>query len=380
MSIVGRRPEGPERRAEPIVSRARKTGSPARSPTLGLGEFGRIRDRAYAAVGFVLTERCTAACRHCALSAGPGGRPAAAPSTVARWVRSVGEAPTTQAIGITGGEPFLERAALDAALGAAHDAGLRTTVFTNACWATSPEAACEALAQLPHIDLLEISADVFHEEFVPLGNVRRAAEAALDAGTGVWFQVAEVEAESFGTRLREVLGPRITGAAEFSEAAILDAGRSLGAPWSDRPPLTAELPTGACKRLGTPLVCPDGSVLACCSEYAYGELCPTALRLGTLEERSLSAMVRDAQSDPLLAALRALGPAYVADVARHSGWHAGRYREGNVCDLCLDLLREAPLADELRRRLAEPEHDGAIVFAAEVRALRAETDPGEAAP
>ena len=380
MSNVGHRPEGPERSAEPIASRARKTGSPARSATLGLGEFDRIRDRPYAAVGFVLTERCTAACRHCALSAGPGGRPAAEPSTVARWVRSVGEAPTTQAIGLTGGEPFLERAALEAALRAAHDTGLRTTVFTNAYWATGPQAACEALAQLPRIDLLEISADVFHEEFVPLENVRHAAEAALGLGMGVWFQVAEVEAESFDTRLRGVLGPRITGAAEFSQAAILDAGRSLGAPWSDRPPRTPELPAGACKRLGTPLVCPDGSVLACCSEYAYGESCPAALRLGTLEERSLSAMVQDAQSDPLLAALRALGPAYVADVARDSGWQGGRYREGNVCDLCLDLLREASLADEVRRRLAEPEHDGAIAFAAEVRELRAEAADGEGAP
>ena len=59
-----------------------------------------------------------------------------------------------------------------------------TRIITNAFWAKSKERAVAKLTELKEAGLTEltISCDDYHQAFVPLANVKRANEAAIEVG------------------------------------------------------------------------------------------------------------------------------------------------------------------------------------------------------
>jgi hypothetical protein len=58
--------------------------------------------------------------------------------------------------------------------------GLYSKVATNAYWAKTPKMALAKLGQLKEngLEILAVSADVYHQEFVPFQRVMNAVRAA----------------------------------------------------------------------------------------------------------------------------------------------------------------------------------------------------------
>jgi hypothetical protein len=96
-------------------------------------------------------------------------------------VRSFG---TTSLVVFTGGEPFLLGEDLYRAVEYSARWGFSSRIVTNAYWATSPERACDVLTRLKAAGLSEInySCDDFHQEFIPLKQIKWANEAAITVG------------------------------------------------------------------------------------------------------------------------------------------------------------------------------------------------------
>jgi len=295
---------------------------------LRLPELERLRATPHAAVAYLMTERCTAACRHCSVRATATSAPAAPVERVRAWVRSIGEAPATRVLGITGGEPFLEREALSAALEEARAAGLQTVVYTNAYWAPSASKARQVLAGLPPIDLIQFGADRFHGEFVPLENLRHATEAALELDCGVWFQICDTEWVSYAAELKSAIGERAWEACDVSLVPILSVGRAADNAF-DEDQTEVPIPEGGCAALATPMVRPDGSVIACCSEHAYVADRP-GLTLGHLEETPYAEIVARALTDAVLTIIREEGPRGLCPGSGPSG-----------CAECITLVGQA---------------------------------------
>ncbi|MBI5864988.1 MAG: radical SAM protein [Planctomycetes bacterium] len=136
--------------------------------------------------GLMITYWCNARCAFCYVYSAPdrGGAMSAA-DAVQMW-RGLDElaasAGKTMRIHLAGGEPFGDWVQLLSIVRAARDAGLTRLekVETNAFWATSDGLTRARLEQLNAlgIDLLLISADVFHQEFVPMERVVRCVEIA----------------------------------------------------------------------------------------------------------------------------------------------------------------------------------------------------------
>jgi len=137
------------------------------------------------AAGLLITNWCPARCRHCYVCSGPERsewmpvEPAA--GHLAALARLGVPAP---GIHIGGGEPFGDAERLLAIVHAARDAGLAGVgyVETNAFWATSEAAARRHLAELRNAGMMQIaiSADPYHQEFVPPERVRLLHVAARD--------------------------------------------------------------------------------------------------------------------------------------------------------------------------------------------------------
>jgi len=301
-------------------------------------------------VGLLLTERCDIACAHCWLEPSSNGADMSL-DEAQDYIDQTSSIPTVEWISFTGGEPFLLPGLLNELVGYASAKGLRTECVTNCSWAETPEKTEEKLKTLKEsgLDVVNISADDFHQEFVPFENVRNCFEAARSLGLKTVIMSA---AQAGGTlRLAEIinrLGPEEIGtlgegesteglSAIAVETGFIPVGRGAEIPrnrW-----LIGESPTeGPCRLvLRDSGIDPRGELLACCSAaslLARG-------RLGSIVGTGIRQLLDDAGEQPLFKILSEQGPSSLAD-SLGINW-----KEGFVsrCHLCHEVLKD-PRLDE----------------------------------
>lgn len=136
--------------------------------------------------GLMVTYWCNAKCAFCYVYSGPDrGGELSRDDAVALWSgldRHAASHGKIMRIHLAGGEPFGDWVQLIAIVRAARDAGLTRLekVETNAAWASEDGLT---RARLEHLDALGmekliISADVYHQEFVPFERVERLVAIA----------------------------------------------------------------------------------------------------------------------------------------------------------------------------------------------------------
>lgn len=137
--------------------------------------------------GLMLTYWCNARCRFCYVNCSPEYTHWADDRTVLSWYRSICTMARTESDGparihLTGGEPFGNFELVCRVL-----SGIRAEQLdplekleTNAFWATDYDRTVEILTRLAQLglQLLAISADEYHQEYVPIERVRLAASVA----------------------------------------------------------------------------------------------------------------------------------------------------------------------------------------------------------
>ncbi|MBL8878231.1 MAG: radical SAM protein [Phycisphaerales bacterium] len=136
--------------------------------------------------GLMVTYWCNAKCAFCYVYSAPdrGGKMSPA-DAVAFWrglqQHAAGESRTMK-IHLAGGEPFGDWPQLLSIVRAAHEAGLPPLekIETNAFWASDENLVRARLEQLDAfgMNMLHISADAYHQEFIPLDRVVRLLSMA----------------------------------------------------------------------------------------------------------------------------------------------------------------------------------------------------------
>lgn len=299
-------------------------------------------------VGLLLTERCDIACAHCWLGQDSNGADMSL-DEARGYIDQASGIPSVQWISFTGGEPFLLPGLLNELVRYASAKELRTECVTNCSWAETPEKTEESLKSLKAsgLDVVNISADDFHQEFVPFENVRNCFEAAKSLGLKTVIMGAP---QAGGTlRLAETinrLGPeevRTLGCGESAEGlsaiavetGFIPVGRGAQLPrdkW-----LIGESPTeGPCRLVLRDIgIDPGGELLACCSAASF----LARGRLGSVEETGIQQLLDDAGERPLFKILSEQGPSSLADSL------GIRWRGGFVsrCHLCHVVLKDQKL-------------------------------------
>ena len=136
---------------------------------------------------FVITYRCNSKCRHCQIDRKEERRfPNHIDQDLAvEIVRKVGEKYHPQSVMTFGGEPLLYPEIVYAIHREAMRVGIPVRdVITNGFWSRRPEEIQEIANNLAisGVNDVSISVDAFHQEFVPLKIVKKAAESLLNAG------------------------------------------------------------------------------------------------------------------------------------------------------------------------------------------------------
>jgi hypothetical protein len=195
------------------------------------------------------------------------------------------EIPTIRWISLTGGEPFLYPRLLESSVRHASEKGLQTECITNCFWAETEHKAEEVLEGLMEsgLDVINISADDFHQRYIPFERVWNCFNAAKNLGLKMVIMCAAARSSALrAEEIKRLLGDegiQILGAGASrptSQAIMIETGFTpvgRGAEIPEREWLTGESPVaGPCNLVLRDIgVAPSGRVLPCCSAASLVE-------------------------------------------------------------------------------------------------------------
>lgn len=308
-----------------------------------------------------VTRKCPLTCQHCTVAASPHRSEEFAEDDLLQLVEALGRDPDVRLVVLSGGEPFLKLARLQRLIERATDNRLLVDVVTSAHWADSAGRAAETLDRLPSFTNLSISADRWHLPFVPLENIRNAALAALDRGIAVGIFMVDDGDDAFRASFDDAMGTELLTRVSLMVDPLRLAGRALESETLRNSVAMvpfAELPEESCQMPATPAIHEDGRVMACCGDTISDPDRWPALTHGVLSETPIGEILDRAGRNPLVHALRLLGPRRLAGmVQQRAGVELfdGRYQRNNPCDICRAVTTDERAKTHLDALLADPE-------------------------
>ncbi len=214
------------------------------------------------------------------------------------------------------------------------------------------------LQDLPPIANLSLSADQYHLEFVPLDQVKWAAQAALSLGIEVGaFVCLESEEDPFLTLFRKRMGKHLCDRIRIITQYVHLSGRAARSaqirPRVKRVTLD-DLPSLGCSTASAPAIFPDGKMMACCGDTVSDPHNWKALMLGDLNRDSLAQLLDRGDRNCLIQALRLVGPSELARIAEEELGVDGfgrLYERDSICDVCRDVSTNPEVASALQAYL-----------------------------
>jgi MoaA/NifB/PqqE/SkfB family radical SAM enzyme len=300
-----------------------------------------------------VTLLCPLKCEHCNVNAGPDKGSNLDVNNLLTQLGDFANITPEGTVFITGGEPFSAKLVLDEILKLCETLNLSTYIITSANWARTLPKALKTLKKYSKIHLLSVSADQWHEDFVPIDYVENAVRAALSLGINVNVALTLTdEFDDYESSLKSRLLD-VWDTLHIERTLLRKVGRSqFGAKKN-----TTNMLDGYCGRIGAPTITSDGSIIACCSTTETNIISQTslhknhALKIGHISRTSMSSIKDTLEKDILLKAIRLLGPSWVykqihKDVIVTT---ADSFRD--ICDICATIVRNPEVADFARNIL-----------------------------
>lgn len=305
-----------------------------------------IKSDLFQAIGVVPSLKCNIKCAHCSANAGPDRVKELGSDEVCRALDEAAKLGEIRHVCISGGEPFIYKDLIKIV----QRAGRRfpqVAVLTNCGWATDLDTAKKTLFPLADagVKCLGVSADDFHQEFLPIQRVRNAIAAAHYFGVGVVVQssgnpkepITEEELKCFN------------GRAYHNRSAIYKAGRAEVMSYSEYPPSFLEW-HGCPRGELFPTVVPSGNVYACDLASFRIQDKTHHMVLGNVHDEPLNEILQKVKADPIFEAFTSGGFKRLVDVVSAAGLaHKLRPTYPHVCDLCVHLLGDVDMRAALQK-------------------------------
>jgi len=302
---------------------------------LGWQEIEDIRQERGRSTLLFITDRCPVGCAHCSVDSrrdSPTITNFVLFAQIVEWLAEHDH----DVVGVSGGEPFVERRGLSLAARRVTDAGKRLVVYTSGVWATRPQPPAWIADVLDRCTTVFLSTDAFHAEGVADDHYVHAARAIQRAGAWIVVQVLEVDdmVQRAEDLLRQAFGPGWRDFAEVHPLTPLTAGR--GADVFMRTKHQPGRAFAPCTMLGSPMVRYDGVVTACCNESVIMGWGPAGLRRRAGDREELATAIDSLRDDPLLRAIGGVGPGVLTLHPRFADLAAEEF--SSVCDLCWKMF------------------------------------------
>jgi len=267
---------------------------------------------------------------------------------------------TLKLVVFTGGEPLLFAEELKKTIAFAASNRIITRIVTNAYWATSKSKARQILGELKSAGLTEmnISCDDYHQEWIPLENIKIANEAALEIDVPTLLAMRIVPngkitpkylSKYLGVELKEFKrgekNPKnnvyLNGRNVPIKSADMVCEDEVGSRWK-----------GPCPSvLSRMIISPDKYFEICCG-IASSSI--EEFRIGSLEKTSLLQLLQIGNEDLITNWLALEGPSSILDFVRSEDPSIDLPENYvNRCHLCNELFTRSDVRNILRKYASE---------------------------
>jgi hypothetical protein len=306
-------------------------------------EIDKMRSEYGKSVLLFLTDRCPVGCAHCSVDSRPDSPMVTDYELFEEVLAGIAES-AVPVVGISGGEPFVERRALPLAVNRFRDAGKDVIVYTSGYWASGRRQPWIADV-LRRTGTVFLSTDSFHQGRVSMDRFRRAAAYVAEADCRIVSQVLD-QPDSLAF-VREVFtdmyGADWPRHADLVPIQPLSAGRGRGVFQITRHHPLVHF--GRCGAAAAPTIRYDGVMIGCCNESVIMGEGPEELRRRVRTRAQLLAALESLRTAPLLGAVATLP---LAEIARLPGLgKLADQRYETICQACWrahDMLDRDPLA------------------------------------
>lgn len=298
-----------------------------------------------------LTDRCPVGCAHCSVDSRRNSPTITDFELFGELVETIAADDQLTMIGISGGEPFVERRGLTIATDAFAAADKDVVLYTSGVWAQSKRVPAWVPGVVDKASTVFLSTDAYHADAIDDERYVRAARTIAERGVPIVVQVLDIPemVEQAERLLEHAFGDDVASHAEISLIEPLPYGR--GESLFARPPLMHANSIGSCALLAAPVVRYDGVVTACCNEQVIMGRGPDRLRRRCRTGAELADALARLRGDPLL---RIIGRVRAGAVVMHPRFaDLGERSFHGICDLCWHLQERepAPLGDRSDRLL-----------------------------
>ena len=304
--------------------------------------------------------KCPIACRHCWSDCRPDRVEQMDLAVLRTAIRQFGEIEHSEIVALTGGEPFIYPDHLLIALEEINRfPHLKSSVITNGFWATSKRKAIETLENLPQINQVCVSTDIYHKEFIPPAFIKNALLACEELGIYTFLAVCIENYETYHDELKRTLGEDLFNRTVKWVTDLQKIGRAVNLTINSKR-LSDNILWDSCFIAGSPFILYDGTVVTCCnctrlrrSTYkppSKGFISP--LEVGRLSTSRLQDMFLEMNEDVIIQTLRTIGVGGILNILKQTGMCREDVSSYNhVCELCIKLLTDPQLVKRLRELL-----------------------------
>jgi len=303
-----------------------------------------VRRKKMRAVTLSINNRCPLRCRHCSVGFSDefkGTDNRLSIEEMADIIEAI-DPRVYDMVAFAGGEPSLEPALLRAGIIACKARGLLAAIVTAPVWSTSPEAAERFLASVPGLDIVCLSYDRYHLDFLKVSHYENAVRTSSAQGLTVGINMCytgeaekkelldKIAAVSHLTGINTMRTVPVGNAAKLENNVVMDQIRVETVADLDR------IPRGCI--LGMSYLDESHSVSGCCwSQYA-----PRSPFMVAKQPGGLAATFAELEQGERFQAFRARG---FLDGLNSKGQESlAKMVKGrsfaNECHLCLTAMQE----------------------------------------
>lgn len=281
-----------------------------------------------------ITERCNSHCRHCSGREFLSTNADAEELAVLNWIDQIKDT-SVKLVYFIGGEPFLIKDRLIHYVKKANEVGLFSGVVTNGSWAKTVAQGIEILQAMEGLNLIVLSSDKYHLEYIDAQIVKNAIEAGLTTNKLMAMNITYIEKKEVEEVFEVFKDYKNKIAIESSKA--LPLGGAVGMP-IEREPLfqSVERIPGTCD-VGKYMINTFGEVFGCCQTCRIPD---SYLALGKLAEENLSTILQRIPHHDIYEFIRRNGPRGIAGIFMKSPYQKELAEQmfTGPCDFCMKLL------------------------------------------
>jgi hypothetical protein len=293
-----------------------------------------------------LTDRCPVGCAHCSVDSSRDSPRITDFGLLGELLAGLASRRGTHVVGVSGGEPFVERRGLTTTVRTLAGAGKQLVIYTSGIWAANADVPRWTADVLALASCVYLSTDAYHAAHLPDAVFVRAARAVHAAGPWIVVQVAGPAAQAARAQslLSAALGPGWREHAEVRRVPVLTAGRAARLSRGSRQPVQPGADFGRCLLAAAPVIRYDGWVSACCNEnVAMGEG-PGRLRRRVSTGTELAAALTAFADDHYLRAIGTAGMGPLTTLRTYQDLSARPFP--HICQLCFQMCTRPPAAGD----------------------------------